>query len=101
MEEAMKIRNLFGPVLYLAALALTGCGSSGTSTTPTTPAAPSAASTVISGLASKGPINTGTVKVFAIRDGAVDTTVPIGNGQTDAAGNYTIDCGGYKGPVMV
>jgi len=94
----MRIKSLIGPVLYLAVLALSGCGGGGGAPSTTTPAA---GATVLSGLASKGPINKGTVKVFAIRNGAVDTTAPVGQGVTDAAGNFTVDCGTFKGPVMV
>jgi hypothetical protein len=41
------------------------------------------------------------VKVFAIRDGAADTSVPLNLGQTDDGGIYTVDVGDYKGAVMV
>jgi len=97
----MRIKGLIGPVLYLSAMVLSGCGSSGGGSSTTTTPPTTTSSTVISGLASKGPINTGAVKVFAIRNDAVDTTVPIGQGQTDAAGNFNVDVGGFKGPVMV
>lgn len=98
----MRIKGLFGPMLFLSVAMLAGCGSSGGgSSSTTTPPPTTTQSTVITGLASKGPINTGTVKVFAIRDGAVDTSVPIGQGQTDASGKFAVDAGGFKGPVMV
>jgi hypothetical protein len=96
----MRIKYLIGPVLYLAVIALTGCGGTDSQGLTDGPG-DSSFKTVITGVASKGPINTGTVKVFAIRNDAVDTTVPIGQGQTDAAGNFTVDVGGFKGPVMV
>jgi hypothetical protein len=92
-ENTMKTINLIGSVLGLAVVALSGCGG-GTGT-------PSSATTKISGMAAKGPINGGTVKVFAVRNGTEDRTAPIGQGQTDANGNYTVDVGAYKGPVMV
>jgi len=97
----MRIKSLIGPVFYLALLALSGCGGGGDTPATSQTTTPAAGATVISGLASKGPINKGTVKVFAIRNGAVDTTAPVGQGETDAVGNYSVDCGGYKGPVMV
>jgi hypothetical protein len=97
----MKAKYLLAPVLCLAVLALTGCGSSGsndnTAATTTIPVT----SSVISGIASKGPIDTGTVKVFAIRSGVTDTSVPIAQGTTDANGNFTVDAGGFTGSVMV
>jgi hypothetical protein len=79
----------------MAMLALSGCGGG------TSPASSSATgTTVITGKASKGPINNGTVKVFAVVDG-VEATEPLKQGQTDDAGNFSIDVGSYKGPVMV
>ncbi len=99
----MKLRNLLVLVLSLAVLALAGCGSSSSNNTPvsTQPGTQPALSTVINGLASKGPINTGTVKVFAVRNGVTDTSVPIATGTTDANGNFTVDAGGFNGPVVV
>jgi hypothetical protein len=93
-ENAMNVKRYSGPVICLAMLALTGCGGGGSSTTSST------GSTVVTGLASKGPINKGTVKVFAIRNG-IEDTAPLNQGQTDATGHYSIDIGTYKGAVMV
>jgi hypothetical protein len=92
----MRIRVFIGLCISLAVAALTGCGAEGG-----TDQSFFESTTKITGMASKGPIKTGTVTVFAIRNGAVDTAVPIGQGKTDAGGNYTVDVGGYKGPVMV
>jgi hypothetical protein len=81
-------------------LALAGCSSSGSDSTATEP--PPATSTVLSGMASKGPIKAGTVKVFAVKNGVVDMTAPIAQGQTDVNGNYSIDLGQYQhAPVVV
>jgi len=78
-------------------LALTGCGGGGTSSTSS-----AAGSTIITGLASKGPINKGEVKVFAVVDGVEGTELLNKPGQTtDDKGNFTIDIGAYKGPVVV
>lgn len=93
----MNMKRYSGPVLCLAMLALSGCGGDGSSS-QLTPS--STQKTLITGLASKGPINKGTVKVFAIRNG-IEDTAPLNQGQTDAAGNYSIDVGSFKGPVMV
>ena len=91
----MRVRSFFGLIFSLAAATLSGCGGGGDggAATPST--------TIISGMASKGPIRTGTVKVFAIRSGVEDRSVPIGEGGTDAGGDYTVDVGSYKGPLMV
>jgi hypothetical protein len=88
----MKIKSLIGPLLFLPVLALSACGGGSSSPSSTTK---------ISGLASKGPIKAGIVKVFAVRNGTEDTIAPIGQGKTDDNGNFTVDVGSYKGPVMV
>lgn len=95
----MRVRSFVGPVLYLAALVLSGCGGSGGGVeTPVTTPSPA---TTLTGMASKGPIQAGTVKAFAVSFGAVDTSAPLVQGQTDAGGNYSIDIGPYRGPVVV
>jgi hypothetical protein len=88
------------PVLYLAVTALSGC-SGGDGSTAATTVAPPQSKTTLTGMASKGPIQAGSVQAFAVSLGAVDTSAPIGQGVTDAGGNYTIDIGSYQGPVMV
>lgn len=90
----MKIRIVIGLFLSLAVSAMFGCGGGGGGEAPP-------ASTIVSGMASKGPIKTGTVKVYAIRDGVEDRSVPLGQGVTDNSGNYSIDVGSYKGSVLV
>lgn len=96
----MKVKYLVGLILCIATLAAQGCGSK-SSDTPATPVATQPTSTTaIAGMAVKGPISGATVQVFAIRSGVTDTT-PIGEGQTDAKGNYAVQTFGYKGPVMV
>ncbi len=99
----MKIKSLIALTLCMAVLALVGCGSSSSDNPPaaTQGTTQPALSTVINGLASKGPINTGTVKVFAVRNGVTDRSVPIAQGTTDANGNFNVDAGGFNGPVVV
>jgi hypothetical protein len=85
-------------------VALSGCGGGGGSASPNpNPSNPTpvAGTSVVVGVASKGPINTGSVKVFAIRDGVVDASAAIGEAQTDTKGNYSIDLGAYKGSALV
>ncbi len=95
----MISKSLVGLLLSLAVTALTGCGGGGGGGGGApAPAVPTAA---ISGMVSKGPINGGTVAVFAVRDGVIDTTAPIGQGKTDKNGNYAISLGSYSGPVLV
>jgi hypothetical protein len=88
----MQVRTLIGLGVALAVAALAGCGGGGAAVPSTT---------VISGMASKGPISGGTVKIYAVRSGAEDRTAPIGQGTTDAGGNYSVDVGSYQGPVLV
>jgi hypothetical protein len=89
----MKIKYSMGLVLSVAALALAGCGGGGGSAAPTT--------TTIGGMASKGPIKAGQVKVFAIRNNTEDKSGPIGQGVTDANGNFSVDVGVFSGPVVL
>jgi len=92
----MSMIKFSGPAVFVAMLALSGCGTDGTSSPSLTS---SLDKTVITGMASKGPINKGTVKVFKIVDGVEGAE--IGQGQTDAVGNFSVDVGTFKGPVMV
>jgi hypothetical protein len=96
----MNINSLIAPVLGLALLALAGCSRHHESAPPAQPPK-LPPTTVISGLASKGPINAGFVDVFAIRSGVTDMSAPIARGLTDADGRFTVDLGAYEGPVMV
>lgn len=91
-----RARAIIGLALSMVITALTGCGGGGGGA-----AAPAATTTKISGMASKGPIKVGTVKVYAIRSGAEDRSAPIGQGETDSGGNYSIDVGSYTGPLLV
>lgn len=75
---------------YLALILLCGCGGGGGGG----PAGPPPGSITISGVAAKGPINGGDVKVFAVNpDGTFDRTLDsIGSGKTssDGTGSYAI-----------
>jgi hypothetical protein len=88
----MHARSLAGLIIILLVSALTGCHSGGGGQQP---------ATVISGMASKGPIKAGNVKVFAIRDGIEDRSAPLGQGPTNDSGNYTVDIGAYTGPILI
>lgn len=96
----MRIRYSIGTVIYLAALLLAGCGGGGGGAGAAAAPQPQT-TTVLSGMASKGPIRGGTVTVFAVRFGVEDRSAPIGQGRTDDSGNYSIDVGSYQGPVLV
>src|SRR5512142_3348990 len=92
----MKVRDIIIPIYCLAVLALFGCSKGGEE-----PPAPPQPATVLNGMVSKGPIQAGTVKVYAVSFGAPDLTAPIAQTQTDTGGNYSIDVGSYVGPVLV
>ena len=96
----MKIRCLLGESMCFAVLVLAACGGGGGDAPPPPATITPVSTTAVSGLATKGPIKAGTVKVFAIRNGIIDA-VPLGQAQTDDKGNYTVETFGYTGPVLV
>src|SRR5512144_3421802 len=92
----MKARDIIIPIISLAVLAMSGCSNGGEE-----PPAPPQPATTLNGMASKGPIQAGTVKVYAVSFGSPDLSSPIAQAQTDTGGNYSIDLGSYVGPVLV
>jgi len=96
----MKKKTIFSSVLSLAMLALFGCGGGGGGTG----SPPVTGSTTFSGVAAKGPVNGGTIKVYAINNGKIDTTTVLGTGTTSGDGTYTVVIPPDKkptGPVVV
>lgn len=79
-------------VSLLLMLSLAACGKDSPSTLTTTP------TTKVSGVASKGPIINGVVKIFSVVNGAKGSLLTQTN--TDATGNYNADIGTYSGPIM-
>ncbi len=93
----MKIKLLFGTVVLLTVMNLYGCGGGGGDTTP-----PPSDSVTINGVAALGPISGGDVKVYAVRDGKIDTSAVLGAGKTVDDGRYTITLSSAPtGPVIV
>src|SRR5512144_780462 len=92
----MKARDIIIPIISLAVLAMSGCSNGGEE-----PPAPPQPATTLNGMASKGPIQAGTVKVYAVSFGAPDLSAPIAQAQTDSGGNYSIDVGSYVGSALV
>ena len=88
--------TVFAMSALASLLLLTGCGggSGGGGT-----AGPVAATSVISGVASKGPLNGSTVCAFAITAGVKGAALGA-CAKTNATGNYSIDLGTYTGPVL-
>lgn len=97
----MKKTTILCTLFSLAMLTLGGCGGGGGGGTnsPST-----GGSTTLTGVAAKGPINGGTIKVFAIKNGLVDTTDAIGTGTTAADGKFSVSIPADKkptGPVVI
>lgn len=91
----MKNIKLFSLILSIVVTsALTGCGGGGGGT----PAPPE---TVVSGVAAKGLVNGGTVKVFAVDQSGAIGTSPIGSGTTNPDGSYSVSVGPYSGALLV
>ncbi|HXE97731.1 MAG TPA: hypothetical protein VN642_15100, partial [Dongiaceae bacterium] len=93
----MKIRSIFTTAVLLTMMLLYGCGGGGGSSS-THPEG----SVTISGVAAMGPISGGDVKVYAVKDGKIDTSAVLGTGKTAADGSYTITLDSAPtGPVIV
>lgn len=93
--------NIQRVLAIISIFLLAACGGGGGDSTPsvTTPITPTA-STVVSGLASKGIIAGGLVKLFALNaDGSKGTQ--LGQDTTKSDGTYSINLGSYTGPVIV
>lgn len=96
----MKKNIAIASILGLAILAFAGCRHHTEPAADVRPNLPQP-TTVVNGLASKGPIDSGFVDIFAIRSGVTDTSTPIGRGITDAKGSFSVDLGAYNGPAMI
>ena len=103
----MKKRSIISAFLSLSVMTLFGCSGGGGGTGTTNPGPGASTDTTISGVAAKGPINGGTVKVFAIisSTGQADTT-PLATGPTasDGSGSFSITIPAGKkpsGPVLL
>lgn len=91
----MKIRVFLLLISAITALVIGGCGGGGGG-------GGGGSSTTVSGVVFKGPVSGSTVAVYAIRNGAVDRTTPLGVfSPTPASGAYSINIGTYSGPVLV
>lgn len=89
----MKMKSLLGLFLSFIALVIVGCGGGGGGGPTST----------VAGIASKGPINGGTVQIFAIQNG-VQATTPLtttpATVTTGPDGSYTANVS-YTGPALV
>jgi len=94
-----KIRQVFSAVAILGFVTLFGCGGGGGGGGGTT-----SGPVTISGVAAKGPISGGDVKVYAVANGQIDRNTVLGTGKTatDGSGSYTVTLASPPtGPVVV
>src|SRR6185369_11729226 len=99
----IKIRPILKATLSLAIMTMLGCGGGGGGTAAT-PAPGTNGPITISGVAAKGPINGGIVKVYAVKNGQVDAGTVLGSGTTatDGSGGYSVTLNpAPTGPVVV
>ena len=92
----MKTGSLFIALAGIFTMVFAGCGGGGGGGGGIAP-------TVISGVASKGPVNGGAVSVFAITNGAVDRSVSLGpavSTKVDGSSSITLNSA-PAGPVLV
>lgn len=88
-------RGSFRLLVLLASIAvLAGCGGSSSSDDP------SSSGNTISGVASKGPIDGGSVEVYSLLDDGTKGDL-LGTDTTGADGSFTIDVGNYSGAALV
>jgi hypothetical protein len=93
MDRQKNLRAVLAITLLIGiALILSSCGGGGGGTT-------AGGNGMISGTASKGPVNGATVTAFAINNGTMGAQ--IGSGSTDAQGNFSMAIGSYSGPVLL
>lgn len=91
-------------VVALTALYLSGCGSSSSNPAGTSlnPAGGASGGVVLSGTATKGPIDGATVTIYAVDPSTGARGTVLGSGTTDASGNFKITLGSAPaGPVAV
>src|SRR6185369_6613796 len=98
----MKLKVLFGLMLSVLALAISGCGGGGGNGTP------AVTTTTVSGIVAKGLVKGATVQVFEIISSHRPTkariaTTALGQGTSDANGNYSVDIGNsvVKGGLLI
>ena len=98
----IKIKPFLSATFALAIMTLLGCGGGGGGGGATIPGA--ADTITFSGVAAKGPINGGNIKVYAVKNGNVDFGTVLGSGitSTDGSGRYSVTLNSAPiGPVVV
>lgn len=95
----MNMGSMLRTAMLLSIMTIFGCGGGGGGS------GSGAAQTVtITGIAAKGPINGGDIKVYAVNNGKLDTSAVLGSGKTatDGSGSYSVTLASPpSGPVVV
>jgi hypothetical protein len=91
-----RYSRLLALMLLPAMLCFSGCGKNRWKKQTQQPSA----STSVSGTASKGPIRSGTIRIYAVYPGGVRGAL-IHETRTDEQGGYRADISPYAGPIVV
>lgn len=90
----MKIKTLFMMTIVLAAMTFfAACGGGGGAT-------PQPSKVTVSGVASKGLIDNGTINIYAANNNGTKGNL-LATTTTDSFGHYTVEINNYTGPVVV
>lgn len=96
-----RIKSLAASALIALSLAACGGGGGGAGGAATDNSTNTTTDTVISGMASKGPID-GTVKIYALNaDGSKGSLLKIEQTDPNNKGSYSANIGKYAGPVII
>lgn len=96
----MKVRtSILAAVGSLVFLTACGGGSGNTTTNGVGPTGGGPGGGTISGSVTKGTVVGATVTAHAVTNGSMGDE--LGSATTDAAGHFTVELGGYDGPVML
>lgn len=97
----MQRKSVHSIIMALASFALFACGGGGGGGEPQIPDQ----DTVVAGVASKGPISGGTVKVYELKaDGTKGQQLGKGGvneARTDAQGNFSLNIGSFRGAILI
>ncbi len=93
--NTLFIYNFRVCLFFVLALFLTGCGGGGGS------GGGSAGGTVISGIASKGPLNGSVIKIYQLNADGTQGAQLGTDTSTNPDGSYQVNIGNYSGPILV
>jgi len=86
-----RLKNISTTLLIMTGLLLLGGCGSGSSSPP---------ATVVTGIASKGPIKNGTVKIYGVSAAGVKSATPLATVLTDVNGRFSANLGSYSGALI-